>query len=177
MTTPGFSSATDPFLSAFREAAGLAATYEIAVRLLADKTPAIQGTSLAYKFHETETAVRAHFKQHLIATDEELLDGIRPLRNKLLHGELRVARERMAEMGHPAGPQRIRKAAIPTGEALTVESLLKAVATATEFSDSEPQEGGLMGWMVQMNADGSLRKAAELFNQALAVVDRLAALE
>ncbi len=164
-----FSLATDPHLVGFREAAGLAALYEMGVRLLADKT-GLESVSLAFRFQDTEDAVRERFKSNLSDEDRRILDHARPLRNKLLHGELRVARARVAELYGPE-PQRVRKAVLP--DVLTVDALLAAVDTARALEDDDPQEGNLFGWLLQMNTDGTVRNAAEVFYKAIAIVDRL----
>lgn len=174
MEPGGFGQPSDALIAVFREAAGWAAAYELAMRMLADRTSGLEALSLAKSFQQVEDAVRAHFKVHLTQADDHLLDNIRPIRNKLLHGELRTARERMAQMGHPPGPQRISKAVLPPLSSLTLESFAAAVESAAPLGENEPQEGNLFGWLLQSVTDGSLAMATSLFRKALALVERLA---
>jgi hypothetical protein len=101
-----------------------------------------------------EDAVLEHFAAHITDDDRARFPALRQLRNKLLHGEFTVARERLEHLGFAKQGPAISVLKLP--ELLTVDSLLSAVQTATPFAvDTAPDEGNLLGWHIQSARDGS----------------------
>src|SRR5437879_236229 len=92
---------TEITFRSFRAAGGLAADYELRVRLLADKTPALAQWATAKNLQDVETPLIAHFSASLTDEEKKLLAIVRVLRNKLLHGEFTTARSKLEELGHP----------------------------------------------------------------------------
>jgi len=84
----------------FRQAAALGAEYEMRLRLLADKTPAIEAVSLDRILNNVEDKVFGHFSAALEPAELKLLKGARGLRNKLLHADFSEARERLIRNRH-----------------------------------------------------------------------------
>lgn len=105
-----------------------------------------------------------------MAGDSALLDHVRVVRNKLLHAELRTVRERLSQLGHPPGPQRVYSFAVPRG--LTRAAFLEAMANARSITDQDDR-ADVFSWFLQLNVDGTLDAAAAVFTEAIRLVTRL----
>lgn len=160
----------------FRAAAATAAEYEMRVRLLADKTPALEQWSVAKNLHDVERPLIEHFAAALSAEEKQLLESVRVLRNKILHGEFTAARSKLEELGHPKQEPQLQVVKLP--DQVTLEAFHAAVAEAQPFAvDAAPDRGHLFAWLIQLAADGSLAAAATAFAKARDVINRLAMLD
>jgi hypothetical protein len=81
------------FEQQYKAAAAEGALYELRVRPLADKVPALQQSAYGERLEDVEGLIVVHFGSAL--TDEEmtLLKLCRQLRNKMLHCDFGAARK------------------------------------------------------------------------------------
>lgn len=166
---------TEIVFRSFRVAGGTAADYELRVRLLADKTPALAKWATAKNLQDVEIPLTAHFSASLTEDEKKLLATVRVLRNKLLHGEFTTARTKLEELGHPKQTAKINVVKLP--DPLHLEGFHAAVQAAEPFAvDSAPDGGNLFAWVLQLAADGSFDAAAKAFQRGLDVINRLSLL-
>jgi len=163
---------SDIWVGMFRLAAGYGAEYELRLRLLADKTPAIAHTSMGEAV-ETEDAIIAHFASHLQPGEADAMRATRQLRNKLLHIDLIKVGSKLGQLGHAPGEPIVRKVKLdPTGD--LVAQLFAAAENAKYLApDTDPIQGNIFGWFLQCGADGTFERAVQSFRAAIVIVNRL----
>lgn len=163
----------EKLFAAFRSTVAIGADMELRLRMLADKTPAIERFSTAKDMGTVEKAIIDHFGHQVTGSERTILRVARQLRNKLMHGDFTSAVAKLEELGYEKQPPAIKVLKVP--EKLTVAGLLDALAGAQPFAvDDAPNSGHLVAWHLQLCADGSLVKAAEVFRKGVAIIDRLA---
>jgi hypothetical protein len=72
---------------------------QLKMRLLAGKIPALQKYAHERQLGEIETDLLTHFANSLSEAEKETLRLSRQLRNKVLHGDFRAAREKLQKLG------------------------------------------------------------------------------
>jgi len=170
---------TDAFLKEpFQRAAAEGAWLELNLRLLADKTDG--SDACAYKLEQIEAQIAVVFAGHLTEADVGTLRLSRQLRNKLLHGDFRQARERLHGLGVALRPGGVRRMQIAPGESVlqTIESGLANYEALPTVSDmTSTQAAGIFGWLLELSQSGALKEAERVFLRANEIVDRLMLLE
>lgn len=149
-------------LEQFKSAAAEGAVVELKLRLLADKFPQLQRWARAPKLEVTEGKVDEYFSDYLSEEHKTTLALCRQLRNKLLHGDFSVAREKLKELG--SNPQRggVRRIDIATGTSEYV----------ADTSSAGP--GRIFGWVMEMGRGGDFQEAVDVFKKAVEIIDWLA---
>src|SRR5688500_3015369 len=92
----------DRFIHQFKVAAAEGAVTELKLRILAEKIPETMQFAYAGRLEDVELKIAEWFGDQMPDTNKELLKRCRQLRNKLLHADFRVARDRLQELGAPA---------------------------------------------------------------------------
>jgi hypothetical protein len=151
------------YLEQFKSAASEGAIVELKLRLLADKFPALQECAHSQYLEEIEKKVGAYFADYLTEENKATLELCRQLRNKLLHGNFSVAREKLRELG--ITPQRggVKRVDSATGD---TEYVADTASTAGP--------GGIFGWLLEMGEAGDFLEAVEVFGKAEQILDWLA---
>ena len=151
------------YLEQFKSAAAEGAIVELKLRLLADKFPALQECAHSQFLDEIEKKVEAYFADYLSDENKATLKLCRQLRNKLLHGNFSVAREKLGELG--VGPHRggVKRVDLATGNTEYV---------ADTASTTGP--GRIFGWVLEMGESGDFLDALEIFGKAEQILDWLA---
>jgi len=83
------------FEQQYKAAAGEGALYELRMRLLADKVPALQQSAYGEKLEDVEGLILVHFGNALTDEEKTLLKRCRQLRNKILHCDFGAARKKL----------------------------------------------------------------------------------
>ncbi len=169
----------DAYVEQFKVAAGEGALCELYLRLLAARTPGLEATAVDARLEDVELGIGRSYAEHLDADDVDALKLCRQLRNKLLHCEFHVARQRLHALGAPQQTGGVVR--VELGEARGI-AVLEMLHEATEgrggavVSDSRnTTEGTVMGWFLELGASGDLTSAASVFRRVSAIVMRLAA--
>ncbi|OIQ97768.1 hypothetical protein GALL_202380 [mine drainage metagenome] len=166
------------FLEQFRVAAGEGAVVELKLRLLADKLPSLQRLAHAPQLEEIENEVAIQFANALGEEEKATLSLCRQLRNKILHCNFSVARERLGDLGvepQSAGVRKIDLAEVNPNEmrAKIERAVAESQCTLVSAAPTK-QPGSVFGWLLEAGAAGDFLKAASAFRSASAIVDRLA---
>lgn len=174
---------TQPLMNCYKIAAGEGAIVELKLRLLADKIPALQQFAHQQRLQDVETAIAQHFGTVLSAEDMSTLKVCRQLRNKLLHCDFNVAREKLEKLGARPRSGGVRKVDVSglSGRQMR-EKLVAAFAnspgTSEIVADIETQKpGSIFGWLLEMGNGGDFQLAENAFIAAAAIVDRLISID
>ena len=166
------------FLEQFKLASGEGAAVELKLRLLADKIPTLQRFAHAQKLEDIENEIAQHFDYALSEAEKSTLALCRKLRNKILHCNFSVARERLVDLGaepQSAGVRKIDLTGISANEIRTkVEQAIVQNQGTTVSGAPSTQPGSVFGWLLEAGAADDFQKAASAFRNAAAIVDRLA---
>jgi len=166
------------FVEQFKVAAGEGAAVELRLRLLADKLPSLQHLAHAQKLENIEKEVAIHFATKLTKEEKEILALCRELRNKILHCNFSVARERLNDLGAKPQSGCVRKIDLgsmgSSGKLAKLEQaiLQKQGSLVSEAPTKQP--GSVCGWLLEAGNAGDFTAAATAFRNAAAIVDRLA---
>lgn len=170
---------THIFVEQYKAAAAEGAVVELQLRLLADKIPALQQFAHEQILKNVEAAIAKHFGAALSDTEKETLRLCRELRNKILHCDFRVARNKLEELGGKSQHGGVKEIAVHglTG-AQVAEKLTSAKAdvegTFQYVADTKTTDpGNVFGWLLEMGNAGDFQQAANAFKGAAAIVDRL----
>lgn len=144
--------------------AALAAVYELRVRLLADMREATRHATHAGRAEDVELALIKEYAPP--AEEAERLRITRQLRNKVLHGAFREAKQKLADLGIvvPQGGVRVMK--LDNSE---LPDDISSAAPITEPGGSD----SIVGWLFECQASGFFVLAERAFNESLAILDRL----
>jgi hypothetical protein len=170
----------DLFLPEYKAAAAEGAVLELKLRLLADKVPALQSFAHAQSLAEIETQIAHHFGAALTEEERKTLCLCRVLRNKILHGKFRAAREKLTELGietQHGGVKKVDLAGLSTSQ--MTEKITHAIAgtpgSYEHVADTEAKAlGSVYGWLLEVHRAGDFRQAVDAFKKAAVIVDRLA---
>lgn len=166
------------FFEQFKVAAGEGALVELKLRLLADKLPLLQHLAHAQQLEDIEKEVAIHFATKLTDEEKDILALCRKLRNKVLHCNFSVARERLGELGaepQSAGVRKIDLGGVgASGIRAKVEQAIVQNQGSLVSETPTKQPAGVFGWLLEAGAAGDFIAAASAFRNAAAIVDRLA---
>lgn len=174
----------------FGEVARLAAIQELRIRLLANKTKAIQDSAYEHHVAETNKKIIEHFTQlgHLDQVKSELLTKSQTIRNKILHCKFNTAVKRIEELvgASMQGPpvQVIKVDPNAGGEELlkTIFAVQESMATgkpgphqsASQMSD---RDVGIFGGLLNCVQTGAMDAAIQIFEKSNALLDGLMGIE
>jgi hypothetical protein len=174
----------------FGEVAKLAAMQELKIRLLANKTKAIEDSAYEHKVAETSNRIVEHFTStgHLTESDVKLLIKSQGIRNKILHCEFNEAVKRIESLlGTPAPGKSVQVLKFdPKIGGLDLLSKLfatqKAIAEGTQgehqdASKMSDRDLGIFGGLINAAHRRALHMAIEIFTQSNALLDRLMDIE
>lgn len=170
------------FIQQFKAAAAEGAVVELKLRLLADKIPELRPFAHREKLDDVEAKIAEHFKDALTESEAASLALCRQLRNKLLHGNFSVAREKLEQLGSEPRQGHVKKVDISK---LTAAAKVEKIGLAStgvpgtfEYvaETSSHSAGGIYGWLLEMGSAGDFEDAVDAFKKAIAVIDRLALL-
>ena len=166
------------FLEQFKLASGEGAVFELKLRLLADKIPTLQRFAHAQTLQGIENEIAQHFGHALSEAEKSTLALCPELRNKILHCNFSVARERLADLGaepQSAGVRKIDLTGIGANEmrAKVEQAIVQNQGTFVSGSPTT-QPGSVFGWLLEVCAAGDFQNAVSAFRNAAAIVDRLA---
>lgn len=172
---------SDIFIEQYKIAAGEGAVFELKLRLLADKTAQLQQCTHAQRLEDIETKVTEHFAGVLSDEDKCSLGLCRELRNKILHCNFRVAREKLQKMGFEGTEGRVRRIDVRDLSGHQIAEKLSRVAANIEEAEyvSETKTtdpGKLYGWLMEMWSAGEFGQATDAFKKGAGIIDRLVAI-
>jgi hypothetical protein len=171
---------TGKFLEQYKAAAAEGAIVELKMRLLADKIPALQKYAHEKNLSNVEAEVTKHFRTSLTDADIETLCLCRRLRNKILHCDFRVARDKLEELNVPRPHRGVQKLDVRCLSGAQVAEEVASAKAGVEgafvyVADTQTTEpGSIFGWLYEMGQGGDFHNAATAFAGAEAIVDRLA---
>ena len=163
----------------YKTAAADGAAIELKLRLLADRTPALQEYAHARRLEDIEAEVARHFGSSLSDEDKKTLTLCRQLRNKVLHCDFRAARDKLGELGVETRRGGVRRVDVSglSGTPM-IERIRAAIAGAegtfeyvADTSSVDP--GSVFAWLIELGNAGDFRQASDAFRSAAAIVDRL----
>lgn len=170
----------------FGEVAKLAAIQELKIRLLANKTKAIEESAYEYHVSETSKKIIEHFKSinSLTVAEADLLTKSQTIRNKILHCEFNEAVKRIEALVGSSAPgpsvQMIKFDPNIGGSALQDILLAAQNAIATgqpgphrDASTLSDNELGIFGGLINCAQRGALEMAYNIFKKSNDVLDRL----
>ena len=168
------------YLDQYRLASCEGAVVELKLRLLVDKIPQLQKFAHAQKLEDIENEISRHFGEVLSQDEMSALALCRQLRNKILHCNFSEAREKLAALGAEPQPGRVKTVHV---SGLTAAQIVAKTTSAIagqpgtfEYVAMSPTKtpGRVFGWLLEMGASGDFLRAAQVFRDAAAIVDRLA---
>ena len=168
------------FFDQYKLASSEGAVLELKLRLLADKIPQLQEFAHAQKLEDIESEISRHFGEALSHHEKSTLGLCRQLRNKILHCNFSVARETLALLGIEPQPGGVRKVDLSlltaTQMAAKTQRAIAGQQGALEYVSMSQtiNPGSVFGWLLEMGSAGDFSKAAQAFQEAAAIVDRLA---
>ena len=151
---------TDYFVEQFGYAIGRAGCFELKVRLLADKTPSLQNSSLSAELTPLCKDIAFDYASALVDEERRLLEALPGIRNKLLHIEFSRAQGRIKPFVDTLNDAGVVKVDLKTGE-------------TTRVATSSTTQGRLFGWLLEAGSSGALRGAADLFFDGIVLAERL----
>jgi hypothetical protein len=169
----------DRFLPDYKAAAAEGAVLELKLRLLADKVPALQSFAHAQRLEEIETKIAQHFGAALTEAEKKTLAQCRVLRNKILHGNFRAAREKLTELGKVTPGGGVKKVDLgglsaPQMRTKVTQAIAGEPGSYQSVADTEAKApGSVYGWLLEVHTAGDLRQAVDAFQQAAMIADRL----
>jgi hypothetical protein len=169
----------DVFEQQYKAAAAEGALYELRMRLLADKIPALQHSAYGERLEGVEELIAGHFGSVLTVEEVALLKKCRQLRNKILHCDFAAARKKLEELG--ANPQhgnvkRVDVRGLSGREMMDKISDVRAnVVGSFQFVAASPTSAGaVLAWLIEAAVAGDLKLASASFARAAEIIDRLA---
>lgn len=166
------------FLDQFKLAAAEGAVLELKLRMLCEAVRGLGNFAHALKLENVEDAVVDHFGADLREGEAALLKRCRQLRNKILHGNFRTAREKLREAGVVPGIGGVRMLEVDESGDLAqqVKSALGAgdAGMRPVAETGSTSEGKIFGWLLELGIAGDFLLAAKTFREAVEVLDRLA---
>ncbi|MFO0695471.1 MAG: hypothetical protein U0230_18050 [Polyangiales bacterium] len=169
----------DTYVQQFKVAAGEGALCELYLRLLAARTPGLEATAVDARLEDVELGIAKSYAEHLDTDDVDALKLCRQLRNKLLHCEFHVARQRLHALGAPQQTGGVVRVELGDARGIEVLEMLREATgglAGVVVSDSRnTTEGTVMGWFLELGASGDLASAATVFRHVSALLMRLAA--
>jgi hypothetical protein len=168
----------EAFISLYQQAAAAGSVLELKLRMLCEAVPALHEFAHIQKLEDVEDQVVRHFKEHLSESEQAWLASCRQLRNKILHCDFREARQRLKKNGAASSAGKVWFMKVDPASATAdeiraalqdVKSSLRSVADT-----SSTEEGTVFGWLLELGASGDFKLAAETFQGAIALLDRLA---
>lgn len=163
----------------FKSAAAEGAIYELWMRLLADKAPAIQKAAYKADLKDMERLIVTAFSDVLSDEEKLLLERCRQLRNKLLHCDFHALRKKLAEQD--AGSQRgdVKRFNVAGLSGAQMAAKIRDVAANAPGSfehvgDTPAKAGTVYGWLFEAGNNGNFTQAANPFARAAEVINRLA---
>lgn len=170
-------SAIQAAFDCFAEVGQLAVLQELKIRLLADKTKAIQESAYAFTVAETEDAVVKYFydKDMISMAESQLIKTTRKIRNKILHCEFDSAIKHIEKLVGPLPGPSVTMVKLPensSGEGI-LNAIFEGISKPRKVSEVSLKEAGLFGWLLDVTQRGGFKAAIEQFQRAISVINRL----
>jgi hypothetical protein len=152
---------SDIFIEEFGNVAAIASIYELKLRLLADKTPALKEKSHAHRLEELEDAFITHFEKMLTPDGITLLKTGRQLRNKVLHGDFSVAAKKVEELK----PGSLKKDG--------VLSVKLDTGTSKFVSGTDSRDTGIFGCLLECKTSGLFDQCRDIFAKMVGIIAQI----
>src|SRR5260370_30723653 len=167
------------YLGPYKAAVGEGAVLELKLRVLANQVHELRKYAHAQKLEEVEAAIIAHYGARIAKEEAEVLERCRALRNKILHCNFRVARQKLAELGTTVQPAGIKTVDVRglSGKQMRekVERMVAGVQGTFEYvADSAAAADDIYVWLLEAGEAGDFDEAVRIFAKASAILDRLA---
>lgn len=160
----------------FREAAGEAALIELRMRMLTEKVPALRKYAHDQQLANIETQIVNWFGTRLSEEDARRFEQCRQARNKLLHCDFSVAKEKLHEMGVQARSGKVISMQLSEGSLLAqVGAALQGTSeSAVMVSELRVTKGAsIYAWLIELGGAGYFQEAVRVFGEAGAVLNGL----
>jgi hypothetical protein len=158
--------AAEPFawvvFPSFTRAAGIAALFDLKLRILAENSGAVTGDRVhREKLEEIANVVVRRFASVSAAEERELVVKLASLRNKVLHVEFDSVTNRVISLGESLGKEPIFGVRLETGQVSKIRG--KPLARSP-----------LVGWLLEARQSGALDAAVAQFARGLDLLSRWA---
>ena len=166
----------EAMIARYETAAGKAAVTELKLRILAEVIPPLEQHAHDGKLENVENRIFGWFVsigEPLSDTEQSRITTTRQFRNKLLHGELHTARQKMHSLGAP--PRTGGVMHMKFGDGPKLQQILDALQnnTMTRIADTTTQDTGIAGWLMDMGLAGDFENACTVCENASALIDSL----
>jgi hypothetical protein len=166
----------EALIARYERAAGKAATIELKLRILAEVVPELEHLAHGYKLDEDRIMKWfADNGDQLSPGDKEIFSVSRTFRNKLLHGDLRLAREHMHRLGgeqRRSGGLLLRLDPAAGGVREQFDATL-AAGPMEAVADTETADSGIGAWLMEFALTGDFEQAAHIFAKTSELADAL----
>lgn len=172
-------SPSEIFFVQYKAAAVEGAAVELKLRLLADKIPALQQYAHAPKLEDIETALAEYFGDLISDEEKKTLVLCRQLRNKIIHCNFSVARDKLNELGVETQSSGVRRVGLA---GLSRPQMIEKIANAASGNDGTfdfvanspaTNPGSVFGWLMEMGTSGDFTQAVDAFGRAVTIVNKL----
>jgi hypothetical protein len=161
----------------FKAAAGEGAYFELRMRLGGGITPKVCDLSIDTNLSVLKDAIIEHHAAKLTTDDVALLTRACRLRNKLLHCEFSSARKHLQE--HNPKTRDGGVIGLKVGENDSILELITKLRAGVDVgqkpmsSTTVKKLSDVFGWLLEMQGAGEFEEAIGVFQQAVAVLDKL----
>lgn len=161
----------------FTQAAAYAALFELRVRLRAGAIPATANQPIDTNLSNVVDAIIASCQGKLRDPDAEVLKNACRLRNKVLHCEFSSARKRLDPDGNQSRSGGVTRISGVTPD--NVKSILDQINAGGNAGQqavaatSTKKHKDVFGWLLEAQGAGEFQIASTLFQQAIAMLERL----
>jgi hypothetical protein len=109
-------------------------------------------------------------------SDQKAIEASRTLRNKLLHGDLQRARNKMHGLGAEKRRSGGKRVSLDSGAGNVLDQIVNAVqsmGTLTDVADTKTEDTGIGAWLLEFAITGDFQQAVALLAQTSDLLDRM----
>jgi hypothetical protein len=151
---------SDVWVERFARACAFGGVFELRIRMLAERTPALKRDALKADLTPLCRSIVGHYAAKLASEDRALLVALPGIRNKLLHVEFSRAVGRIKPFSEELRDAEVLKADLVTGDVVSVPQ-------------SSTEDGTLFGWLLESARSGAFDSGAELFRRGITLAEML----
>lgn len=163
----------------FKAASAEAALFELRMRLRAGAISTTCDLEIETKLAAICNYILNYYKAALHDTDEKVLQRACNLRNKLLHCEFSVARQRLSEINPKARRGGVTMLDVDSLDGAAILNKLHQVKLGRDVGQKAVAHTktkklkDVFGWLLETQGAGEFDEAAHVFRDAISVLERL----
>jgi hypothetical protein len=160
----------------YEAAAGKAAVIELKLRILTEIVPELEVYAHDFPFKQQHVVDWFAGNGDPLTADEVTTLGIsNTFRNKYLHGDLRLARSRMQQLGAQARRSggHLISLDIAAGNLLGQIDAALVNETMTPVADTKTEDSGIGAWLLEFALTGDFEQAVAVFARTSVLIDAL----